>query len=58
MSKIDRLFDVSLHDLFFGGKGDLNWFLIRDGADCVITGLGLGYPLESTVGFIQTEPLR
>ena len=53
LSKIDRLFDVGLHDLFFGGVGGLNWFTTIDDADCIIAGLGLGYPLESTVSFIQ-----
>ena len=51
--ELQEYFSVPLIDLFAHKKKDFDFANPRTVPECVITGLGLGYPLESTVSFIQ-----
>ncbi len=46
-------FKVELSDLFTGKFNGYEYPNPSTLVECVVTGLGLGYPIESTVGFIQ-----
>ena len=51
--ELQEYFSVPLIDLFAHKKKDFDFANPRTVPECVIAGLGLGYPLESTVSFIQ-----
>ncbi len=46
-------FKVELSDLFTGKFNEYEYPNPSTLVECIVTGLGLGYPIESTVGFIQ-----
>jgi len=52
MDRFDELFNANLFDLINGSKKYEYGSICKTLAENIITGLLLGYPLESTVGII------
>lgn len=50
---LEDLFNVPLIDLFARRKGGFDYGDPRSNTELIITGLGLGYPIESTASLIH-----